>query len=100
TKLFEIKKGICGSQKGDISRNPKQIRRTQDESDSRKRIPAKRAIPRLVMNFAAFTRRLRTTLPETDQDCLQEHRQNKQRRADEEDAGVPDYPRGEIGKQR
>ena len=99
-QLFEIKKGVRRRQQSDIGGNPEQVRRTQDESDSRKRIPAERAIPRLMISFAAVPPRFRTTFPEANQDCLQHDRQNKERRPDEEDAGVPDRPRGKISKQR
>src|SRR4029450_11074358 len=53
-----------------------------------------------MISFAAVPPRFRTPFPDEDEDGLQDDRQNKQRRSDEEDAGVPDGPRGKIGEQR
>jgi hypothetical protein len=98
--LFEVKERGRRREQSDIGSDPKQVRRTQDESNSRKRIPSERAISRLVMKLAAVTTRFRTAFPEANQDRLQEDRKNKERCPDKENACVSNYPRGEIGKQR
>jgi hypothetical protein len=91
---------FAGRQQCDISRNPEQVRRTQDQSDSCQWISTKGAISRLVMSFATFVIRLWTALPEANQNCLQRDRQSKERSPDEEDTAVSDASRGEIGKER
>ena len=53
-----------------------------------------------MISFAAVPLKFRTTFPDANQDCLQHDRQNKERRPDEEDAGVADASRGDIGKER
>ena len=52
-----------------------------------------------MISFAAVSTRIGTTFPEADQDSLQQDCQNKERRPDEENAGVSDRPRADIGKE-